>query len=365
MIDLSDSRIMVVDDNVANLDVLVNILSAHYTVSVTMDGETALVEIDKNPPDLILLDIMMPGMDGYEVCNQLKANPNLRDIPIIFLSAMARTEDIIKGLELGAVDYVTKPFNAPELLLRAKTHLELKLSRETILRQNNEYKELVHILCHDLTNPISFMYGMLSLAETKPDLLSKKRDLMQIAVNNSLNIIRLVREMSLVEEHKINLKLSPVNLKLALTESITMLEEKFEKKSIKPVINIEEKMTVFVERTSFMNSVLNNILTNAIKFSFPNSIITIDATQTNELVTLNVTDSGIGMPQKLLENIFNLSSATSREGTEGEGGTGFGMPLIKKFMVVYGGIIEIFSTEKADGIHDHGTQVRLVLNASQ
>ena len=365
MNNLSSSRILVVDDTETNIDILVDFLGKYYTVSVAMDGETALREATRYPPDLILLDIMMPGMDGFEVCKQLKMNPELKEIPVIFLTAMAQHEDIVKGLELGAMDYVTKPFHKDELLLRVKTHLELKLSRETILRQNSENKELVHVLCHDLTNPIGFIDGILQLSETKPDIFTQKKDLIQIAVQNSLNVIELVRKIRAVEDHKINLELSMVNLKQAISESITMLHEKLEKKDIKPVINIEENITVYVEKTSFFSSVLNNIFTNAIKFSYPNSDIAIEACQTGQLVNINIKDTGMGMPESLLNDIFDVSKTTSREGTGGETGTGFGMPLIKKFITAYGGKIEIFSKEKTDHSSDHGTRVSLVLNACQ
>jgi len=126
MYDLSNMRIMVVDDVKANIDILLETLASDYKVSVAMDGVSALEDIRTNRPDLILLDIMMPEMNGYELCRKLKADPNTKNIPVIFVTAKSDESDETKGLELGAVDYITKPFSPPIVRARVKTHLTLK-----------------------------------------------------------------------------------------------------------------------------------------------------------------------------------------------------------------------------------------------
>jgi len=132
MSELSNMRVLVVDDTEANIDILVETLANHYKVSVALDGESALEIIQLNRPDLILLDIMMPDMDGYEVCNRLKKDPLTRDIPIIFVTAKSEESDETKGLDMGAVDYITKPFSPPIVQARVKTHLTLKLMRQRV-----------------------------------------------------------------------------------------------------------------------------------------------------------------------------------------------------------------------------------------
>lgn len=132
MSELSNMRIMVVDDTEANIDILVETLADDYRVSVAMDGESALEIIEQSRPDLILLDIMMPDMDGYEVCGRLKADPKTRDIPIIFVTAKSEESDETKGLNMGAVDYITKPFSPPIVQARVKTHLTLKMMRQKV-----------------------------------------------------------------------------------------------------------------------------------------------------------------------------------------------------------------------------------------
>ena len=128
--ELSNRTVLVVDDTEANIDILVAALDSEYEVSVAMDGESALEIVNTDPPDLILLDIMMPGIDGYEVCRRIKSEPKTAAIPIIFISAMSEIQNKTSGLELGAVDYITKPFEAMEVKARVKTHLSLMLANK-------------------------------------------------------------------------------------------------------------------------------------------------------------------------------------------------------------------------------------------
>jgi cyclic di-GMP phosphodiesterase len=145
MPDLSECKVMVVDDTETNIDILVETLGDDYDVRVAMDGETALQDISEDIPDLVLLDIMMPGMDGYEVCRRLKADEKTRDIPVVFVTAMGESEDEAKGLDLGAVDYITKPFKPYLVKARVHNHLELKIHRdhlEDLVRQRTEELQL-------------------------------------------------------------------------------------------------------------------------------------------------------------------------------------------------------------------------------
>ncbi len=123
MKDLSECTILIVDDTETNIDILVNTLSRDYDIAVAMDGESALEAVEEEPPDLILLDIMMPDMDGYEVCKRLKDNPETADIPVIFLSALTGADEKQKGLKLGAADFLTKPFNPSVIQDKVKQHL--------------------------------------------------------------------------------------------------------------------------------------------------------------------------------------------------------------------------------------------------
>jgi phosphoserine phosphatase RsbU/P len=141
MQELAPQRILIVDDASENIDIVASTLT-EYKMSIALNGEKALkLAMTENPPDLILLDIMMPGMDGYEVCQRLKADEKTKDIPIIFLTAKTDTESVLKGFDLGAVDYVTKPFNTSELIARVNTQMALKRSSDAIARHTREIEK--------------------------------------------------------------------------------------------------------------------------------------------------------------------------------------------------------------------------------
>jgi two-component system, sensor histidine kinase and response regulator len=349
--------ILAVDDISTNLDILTDVLGTRYNVAVALDGASALEYLDTELPDLILLDVMMPGMDGYEVCRRVKSNKHSSSIPIIFLTAKNQPGDIIKAFELGAVDYVSKPFNPQELVARVNAHLDLKTAIDIIDGKNREQKELLHILCHDLANPFASILSVLNIAEDDYTLVADYVELLQTATKNGLEVIELVRKMRAVEEKPFELE--NIDLSDALGESISLLENRIIEKAIDVNVQISEKIFVRAERTSLINSVLNNILTNAIKFSQAGGKIDITTGLRDGTIDLMISDHGIGMPPTLVFDLFDISKATSRPGTSGESGTGFGMPLIRKFMIAYEGAINVSSKDLDEFPTDSGTTITL------
>ncbi len=154
--DLTGCKVMVVEDSESNIDILVDTLGSDYDISVAMDGESALEDVSDEKPDLILLDIMMPGIDGYEVCQRLKADESTKSIPVIFLTAMTDSQDEEKGLALGAVDYITKPFSPELVKSRVKNQLELKMHRDSL-------EELVKLRTNELE--VSYRKAVFMLGE--------------------------------------------------------------------------------------------------------------------------------------------------------------------------------------------------------
>ncbi len=356
--------ILIVDDIPENIQILVNMLRKYdYKISIAQDGLQAIKTVEKVMPDLILLDVMMPELDGFETCKRLKESENSRNIPILFLTAKNEIDDVVKGLDLGAVDYIAKPFNSKELIRRIQTHLELHQKTEELKKSHENNNTLLRVLCHDLANPFSYLNGMTEILETDPAMLADLMDGMKIAVKNGVDIINSVRQMRSIDENKYELKLESLLLKDLLTESVTMVMAKLTKKNIQIVQDLADDITVLVERTSFINSVINNTLTNAIKFSFPDSKIIIKAAANGDHVQLIIKDSGIGMPKELVNDLFDISKTTNRSGTNGEIGTGFGMPLLKSFLTSYNGSVEVISTEKTENSTNHGTQIILILRS--
>jgi len=358
---MDNGWILIVDDAPKNIQVLGTVLKEKgYQIKAATDGKQALAAVEKSLPDLILLDIMMPEMDGFATIKALKENPATRDIPVIFLTAKTETDDVVRGFELGAVDYVTKPFNSAELLARVKTHIDLKNANEQISNISRERKELVHVLCHDLANPIGFVSSVMDLNKEDSTMLEQMKEHIEKSMHNSLEIINLVRTMMALEDNKIDLTTSQFELESMIRESIAILDLKAKAKQITFDVSIPENQKVMVERVSFVNSVINNILTNAIKFSDTGGKIKISAREENDRVILVIKDNGIGMSEKLLQDLFDIRKKTSRKGTAGETGTGFGMPLIQKFVHAYGGEIRVSSREKSAG-GEHGTEITFEL----
>jgi len=166
--------LLLVDDTATNIDILLDALGEDYAVRVATDGEAALNSVKKFLPDLILLDIMMPGIDGYEVCRRLKEDDATQEIPIIFLTSLSEDADEARGLALGAVDYITKPFNTAIITARVRNHLELcrqKLALQKSYDKLCELEELrdslVHMIVHDMRSPLSGIIGNLKLAKMK------------------------------------------------------------------------------------------------------------------------------------------------------------------------------------------------------
>ncbi len=348
-----ESYVLIVDDNPVNLQVLGTILrDKNFRTAVAGDGIQALKLVKKRLPDLILLDVMMPEMDGFEVCETLKRSPRTREIPVIFLTAKSEPSDIIRGFEVGGADYITKPFNSAELLARINNHLEM-------LRVSNERRQLLHVLCHDLANPFSSIVSSIKMIRDGYADFDVLEGYIYTSAINGLRVIDLVREIRALEEKKVSFQLKSVPLKQVIEESSIMLSQKFMKKRVSLVTDVDSELTVCAEYTSLLNAVINNIFTNAIKFSFPDSEITVWASQDDENVTLTVKDAGIGMSGRLQQDLFDMRKNTSRAGTGGEIGTGFGMPLVRKFVRLYGGAIEVFSKEERDEPENHGTEIRL------
>jgi len=352
------SHILIVDDTVQNIQILGTLLKQEkYQINVAQNGMQALEIASKMPLDLILLDVMMPELDGFSTCKHLKQMPETADIPVIFLTAKTELNNIIKGFQLGAVDYITKPFNPMELIARVRTQLDLKHSRDMIQSVSQERMELLHILCHDLANPVSAILSLIRLSTQFEDP-KRMLGLMESAAENALNIIHLVRKMRQLEEQ--GLQLQCVSLARMIEDSYQILAQRFTEKQLVFSVHIPPNLHIVAEPVSLINSVFNNLLTNAIKFSYREGEVIVKACKIADHVELTIQDQGMGIPPSLLENLFDIGHTTSRAGTEGEEGTGFGMPLVKKFMHAYGGEIYISSQEKKKNPDHHGTLITLI-----
>ena len=222
MVRSAKQTILIVDDVETDVDTLVETLGDDYEIAVALDGPTALQSMRPDPPDLILLDILMPGMDGYEVCRRIKADAATAAIPIIFLTALTEIQDKVTGFTLGAVDYITKPFDIQEVKARVTTHLALKAAMERLARQNQLLAEAARlredverIIHHDLKSPLGVILSLPQLVAAggnlTPEQLASLEDIEQ-AGYKMLNIVNLSLGLLKMEQDVYELSPTPVNI---------------------------------------------------------------------------------------------------------------------------------------------------------
>ncbi len=355
--------ILIVDDIPKNLQVLSNILNAEgYRISFASNGSHALKVLENSSPDLILLDIMMPEMDGYETCEKIKAQDRLKDIPIIFLTGKAEIDDIVRGLKLGAVDYITKPFNSAELLTRVRSHVELKLSKDKLAKYAAELetaeKELkalnaskdkfFSIISHDLRGPFSGFLGLSQLLAENYDELQKD-DITQIAQSMNKAAKRLfsflenLLEWSRSQMGRIEYNPISVDLNDAAVRVFSLFSNTAEEKKIETINEIPPQLYAKADN-QLLNTVLRNFVSNAIKFTESGGKVIVSAYEKDEnFIEVAVADTGVGIDEEGLSKIFRIDTKYSTHGTKNEQGTGLGLLLCKELIEKQGGNIEVES----------------------
>jgi CheY-like chemotaxis protein len=351
--------LLLVDDTPANIDLLVAMLGGDYELKVANRGARALQLCAAGGVDLVLLDVMMPEMDGFEVCRRLRADAATRDVPVIFLTARTDVEATVRGFEVGGDDYVAKPFRPEELGARVRTQLALRAQRRELDARNAELKSLLHIVGHDVANQFTVVQMMLDLTRQFPDRpFTEILPHVTAAVRNGIGLTRVVRELRVSEDKPLTLE--SVAVGPAVAEAVLLAEPRAAEKAV----TISQQMPdvlVRAERASFVVSVLGNLLSNAIKFTPAGGQVSVMGAVEGDLVHVTVRDTGIGMDPETVATVFDVVKSASRRGTDGERGTGFGMTLMQRFVVRYGGSVEIVSRPLSEHPDDHGTDVRVIL----
>lgn len=337
--------ILVVDDTPDNLAFMSGLLKDNFRVKVANNGEKALtIAQSASPPDLILLDIMMPGMDGYEVCRLLKSDEKTREIPIIFLTARAEMEDERQGLELGAVDYITKPVSPPILMARVNTQLNLKASYDNIRDLLQFREDMVNMMVHDLRNPIASILLATEILLKYPDSPPEKRHKKVEQIASSGKQLRfLVDDLLLrakLESRKLVLDQVLVNLGELCESSVLDLKEIAAQKNLHFVTKISESSEQIVSVDPvFFRRAIDNLLSNAIKFSPSGSEITVIVDGDEQGSRIQVADLGPGVNENLRQSIFEKYEIGTR--MKGINQTGLGLAFCKMVVEAHGGKIMV------------------------
>jgi len=348
-------KVLIVDDIIENIQLLVNLFhNKGVEISIATSGAQALKTASYIKPDLILLDVAMPEMNGYEVCQKLKADELTNEIPIIFITAKTQHEDVLAGLQLGAVDYITKPFNMPELSTKIDTHLELKRSKDLIKLQNKQLIELNNskdkffsLLAHDLKNPFNAVLGFSEIVlhnfdQMKPERLLHIIKQIHKSAENGSNLLTNLLEWSRCQSGHINCFPSSLDLSEMFHEIVEFFSIMTANKNISINITDHSTQKIWADE-NMVNSILRNLINNAIKFSHQESHIDVNIEAEGEYIEISITDYGLGISDENQARLFNLNTDYTTVGTENEKGTGLGLIICKEFAEVNKGYIRVFS----------------------
>lgn len=340
--------ILIVDDTKANVDILLNLLE-DYDLVVALDGYTALdiLNEENNEIDLILLDIMMPIIDGFQVCKRIKQNPKIAEIPIIFITARSDDESIEKGFRLGGVDYVQKPFRAVELIARIKTQLKIKENEKRLIQFNKfgAIAELLDNMAHQWRQPLSAISVSASgmLMQKDMGILS---DESFYSLSNS--IMENTEYLSSIIEHL--KQIIAQDIEQQFFEPYVVVEEHKTRifkniKNIEFIVNIEQNIKIMGSIDKFL-IVLENVIQNSIDALLENEVssgvIYVDIYKSNKNTIITIKDNGGGIKKKIIENIFEPYFTTQHKSL----GKGLGLYVVYYLITEsFGGTIKVHNEE--------------------
>jgi len=352
--------ILVVDDEPKNIQVVGSLLLREgYEVIAARGGEEGIAKALETQPDLILLDVMMPGISGVEVAFRLKDHPEWNHAPIVFLSAATDKTFVIEGLGAGAVDYVTKPFNGPELLRRIELHVRLYRTQRKLEEAMAEKNRLVEVLAHDLKNPLGTVRFSARLLKEREagSRTSELVDIIDDAAERALGIVE-----ALLDERGLEYAREKMQIEwLSLDEVVVAVIDAFSERAADKEIAIEwsspaKPVFVRVDRDALFR-VLENLLSNALKFSPAGARVTLEVDREDGLGVFRIEDEGPGIPASEIGGLFQRYARLSPKPTGGESSTGLGLSIVKELTEAMDGTVEYRPASSG------GAEFRLMLPA--
>ena len=367
----SEYKILIVDDVMSNVLLLkVLLTNEKFAIATASNGRQALEQVEKENPDLVLLDVMMPDMSGFEVAQHLKSNPNTADIPIIFLTALNSTADIVKGFQVGANDFISKPFNKEELIIRVTHQISLVAAKRLVLSKTEELQrtiagrdKLYSVIAHDLRSPmgsIKMVLNMLILNLPSEKIGAEMYELLTMANQTTEDVFSLLDNLLKWTKSQIG-KLNVVYQDVDLVEVTDGVIEIFSMVASLKKIRIREmkpeKMMVNAD-IDMLKTVVRNLLSNAIKFSKENSEVLVKMEEVDGMAVVSVQDYGCGISEEGQKKLLHTDTHFSTFGTNNEEGSGLGLLLCKDFVVKNGGKLWFTSKEGEGSIFSFSIPVK-------
>jgi signal transduction histidine kinase len=362
-INLKDRLILIVDDNTTNLRVINDYLKElGFRTLMARNGESCIKRAQYGRPDIILLDVLMPGIDGFETCRLLKKNEITRDIPVIFLTALASEDEKVKGFDVGAVDYITKPIQQREVLARLSTHLKIQTQARELQAKNKALTELnlskdkfFSIVAHDLKGPFMPLLGnaelIAEMADTmEPAEIKKIGEGIHHSAQRVFDLLENLLQWASMQMGRMEYKPTSINLQQIVQQSIEPWIDSSNSKKIILENRVVDNLFVYADK-NMLSMVIRNLINNALKFTPNGGRIAIDANDLGvinqgknpKLIKISVSDTGVGINQEDIDKLFKIEVHHSTTGTANETGTGLGLIMCKEMVEMNGGKIWVES----------------------
>jgi len=345
----TQQHILLVDDVPVNIEIIGTLLTNHgYFISVAENGENALAAVDTLKPDLILLDIMMPGMDGFEVCRRLKSDPATANIPIIFITALSDSESVVKGFELGGVDYVTKPFNAEEVIARVNTHLSL---RSTWIDQ----QVMTHMVCHDLKMPLKAIESSIQKCKMEDEDENQVQEQILDVTHHALSFIQTIDDLWRAEFGITSLAI--FSLSEAIGEALSILDDTVSSLTVEINNDISPAILIEADYAVMVNSVLVNLFEFTFKRLPEDGKVKIEAELEGGQIIFSVSDNGNTISEQERQDILHPAPDVNWSDPDESKSQPFCMIVIRRFIEAFGGSLDIVS------LMEQGVKITLKLPA--
>jgi two-component system sensor histidine kinase/response regulator len=333
--------ILIVDDTPANLGVLVETLgAAGYQLMVAEDGEEALAQTEQTQPDLILLDVMMPGIDGFETCRRLKDRDSTRDVPVLFMTALNEIADKVKAFGAGGVDYITKPIEHEEALARVRTHLTLRKLRRALEEQLALKERFMRIAGHDLRNPLCLILMAADLARRQPGAPPGVGKYLENIGDSATQMRRIIDTFLEIRTGGTASGLGGrVDLGLLGDAVVRQHTHAAERKRISVATEFPGAVPLARGDAGLAYQACTNFLSNALKFTAPGGSVTVRTSGANGRVRVSVQDNGPGVPANERPLLFQENVRLSPKPTAGEETHGIGLAIVKHLVESQGGTV--------------------------
>ncbi|MBF0211989.1 MAG: response regulator [Magnetococcales bacterium] len=349
-VEVRKSAILIVDDVPANIKVLARALMYDYEVSAAISGEEALQIVAEALPDLILLDIQMPGMNGFTVCERLKANEATKDIIVIFITGENDPDSEIHGLSVGAVDFIVKPINPPVMLSRIKMQLALKKAEMQALQDARSKSQFLALMSHEIRTPLNGIIGFANLLAKQPLSVqgSQFLDIMRKSGKHLLTIVNDILDYSKIESGRVVLEEIPFDVRKIVSDVGDLITLSAEEKGITLSWRCQETVpAVICGDPNRLRQILFNLTSNAVKFTLQGQVdLEVSLVPgRNERIALqfSVRDTGIGISEEGLKSLFKPFVQADVSTTRAFGGTGLGLVICSRLIRLMGGEIQVES----------------------